>query len=98
VNINQEITGESFPTLTTERELAAFNAAQYRQFYGRGDYRYAIYPDNWKDTWGKPPLLGIISADNEFLAERLAYDKGVLNPYNCTFQPRIKNIGPNKKM
>lgn len=82
----------------TDKEIEAFNNAQYKQFYGRGDFRFAIYPNNWKDAWGKPPLLGIVSADNEFLAERLAFDKGILNPHNCTFQPKIKNIGVNRKL
>jgi hypothetical protein len=82
----------------SEKELNAYSAAQYRQFYGRGENRYAFYPDNWKDKWGRPPLLGIVSADNEFLAERIAYDRGILVPFNCTFQPKIKNIGPNRKL
>lgn len=83
-------------SLMSEKDLAAYSAAQYRQFYGRGENRYAIYPSYWKDSWGKPPLLGIVNADNEFLAEKLAYDKGMLVPNNCTFQPKIKNIGPNR--
>jgi len=82
----------------SEKEQAAFASAQYRQFFGRGENRYAFYPDYWKGSWGKPPLLGIVSADNEFLAERIGFDKGILNPYNCTFQPKIKLLGPNKKL
>lgn len=70
---------------------------QYREFYGRGEFRWAIYPATWKESWGRAPLLGIVAADDEFLAERLAYDKGILNPHNCTFQPRFKNLGANRK-
>lgn len=81
-----------------EREAAQFAMAQYREFYGKGEFRYAIYPSWWKDSWGKAPLLGIVHADNEFLAERLAYDRGILpTPNNCTFQPKFKNLGESKK-
>lgn len=74
-------------------------SVQYKEFFGPGEFRFAIYPSYWKDSWGKAPLLGIVAADNEFLAERLAYDKGILpTPFNCTFQPKIKNIGANKKV
>lgn len=68
---------------------------RYREFFGRGEFRYAITPDFWKGSWGKPPILGIVAADNEFLAERIAFDKGILNPYNCTFKPKFKNLGLN---
>lgn len=80
-------------SLEEEKEMNAL----YRSFYGRGDYKFGIFPSYWKDTWGKAPLLGIVFADNEFLAERLAYDRGILpTPFNCTFQPKIKNLGVNK--
>lgn len=65
----------------------------YRNFFGKGARRYAIYPSYWKGSWGKVPLLGIVAADDEFLAERLAFDKGILpGPYNCTFKPRMELI------
>lgn len=63
---------------------------RYRQFFGRGENRYVIYPSYWAKTWGQPPVLGVVQADNEFLAEKLAYDRGLLNPHNCTFQPKFK--------
>lgn len=65
---------------------------RYRQFFGRGENRYLIYPSYWPRGWGIPPLLGVVQADNEFLAERLAYDRGILSPHNCTFQPKFKLI------
>lgn len=81
--------------LEEERLLEQEVANQYRNFFGRGAYKFAIYPSYWKDSWGKSPLLGIVYADNEFLAERLAYDRGILpTPCNCTFGPKIKNLGP----
>ena len=67
---------------------------KYRQFFGRGENRYAVLPSYWAKTWGPVPLLGTVYADNEFLAERIAYDKGIISPHNCTFQAKIKLIGP----
>ena len=77
---------------------APFNPnQQYKEFFGKGEFRFAIYPSYWKGAWGKPPLLGIVNADDEFLAERLAYDRGILpTPFNCTFGPKFKNLGPVK--
>jgi hypothetical protein len=73
------------------------SSLMYRNFFGRGDFKFAIFPSHWKDAWGRAPLLGIVYADNEFLAERLAYDRGILpTHFNCTFQPKIKNLGPNR--
>jgi hypothetical protein len=89
----REVPNQSSVNFDEERELALM----YRNFFGRGDYKFAIYPSHWKDAWGRAPLLGIVFADNEFLAERLAYDKGILpTHFNCTFQPKIKNLGPNR--
>lgn len=52
---------------------------------------YAIYPDYWKKSWGPIPLLGHVRADNEFLAEREAYDRGLLT-LNFTFKPRVVQV------
>ena len=81
------------PSAPSDREDRG-TAEQYRQFYGRGEFRYAVYPDFWKNSWGKVPLLGIVSADNEFLAERLALDRGFLKPVGSNF--RFKNLGVNR--
>jgi len=81
-----------------EREEAFVARIMYREFFGPGQFRFAIYPDGgWKTSWGKPPLLGLVNADDEFLAEKLAYDRGFANPHNCTFGLKIKKIGPNSK-
>lgn len=82
----------------SDKEHEAALTARYKQFFGRGENRYMIYPDYWKESWGKAPLLGIVFADNEFLAERLAYDRGILNPNNRSFGARIKNLGPNRNI
>lgn len=88
----------ALPLATSEKEQALVGRIMYREFFGRGEYRFAIYPDSgWKASWGKPPLLGIVNADDEFLAEKLAYDRGVANPNNCSFGLKIKKIGPNSK-
>ena len=58
-------------------------------------FRWAIYPDFWKDTWGKRPLLGYVVAEDEFSAEREAYFKGLL-PANSTLKPQPINVGPTR--
>lgn len=69
------------------------DAALYRQFFGRGRNKYEVYPDYWSKTWGPIPRLGVVYADNEFLAEKIAYDCGILpTPFNCTFGPKFKQI------
>ena len=57
----------------------------YRNFYGPGNFLYAIYPDDgWSKKWGPKPLLGHVYADDEFYAAREAHSKK-LAPVNCTF-------------
>jgi hypothetical protein len=68
---------------------------QYRAFIGRAN-KYAVYPSYWAKSWGQAPLLGVVTADNEFLAERAAYDRGILNPANCTFRGKFKLLQPSK--
>jgi hypothetical protein len=58
-----------------------------RSFYGPGKFKYAIYPDFWKDSWGPKPLLGHVWADDEFYAIREAYSKNLLT-MNYTFGPK----------
>jgi hypothetical protein len=62
-----------------------------RSFYGPGKFKYAIYPDFWKNTWGQKPLLGYVWADDEFYAIREAYSKNLLT-YNYTFGPKAVKI------
>jgi hypothetical protein len=62
-----------------------------RSFYGPGKYRFAIYPDYWKEAWGKKPLLGFVWADDEFYAEREAYNRGLLT-MNYTFRPQAVRV------
>jgi hypothetical protein len=52
-----------------------------------GKNLYKIYPDNWNEKWGVPPLLGVVTADDEFYAVRAAYDRGLLS-VNFSFTPR----------
>lgn len=57
----------------------------YRNFYGTGDAKFYVYPDdNWKKEWGRKPLLGSVYADTPFHAIREAHTKG-LAPVNFTF-------------
>ena len=93
--IDSSLSSPSPRKLLTSEEKEAF--LNYRNFFGPGDNKYAVYPSYWKDSWGKKPILGIVFADNEFLAEKLAYDIGILpTPFNCTFQPNIVYLGANK--
>lgn len=78
----------------TAEERAA--DAQMREFYGRGDFRYAITPPGWDvKRYGKAPVIGIVHADNEFLAERLAYDRGIVGTQSA--RPGITNLGEVRK-
>jgi hypothetical protein len=63
----------------------------YYGFYGMGRFKYAIYPDYWKESWGPKPLLGHVWADDEFYAVRDAYTKKLL-PMNYTFGPRAVKV------
>jgi len=83
------IENNEVPSGVTYLEEPPSPEAQYRAFMGRSN-RYAIYPDHW--PWGQAPLLGIVVADSEFLAERVAYDRGILSATNCSFGPKIKLI------
>lgn len=62
-----------------------------RSFYGPGKYKWAIYPDYWKESWGKRPMLGTVWADDEFYAEREAYNRGLLT-VNYTFRPKAVKL------
>lgn len=52
---------------------------------------FAIYPDYWKETWGEKPLLGVVVAENDFHAQRRAYDRNFLR-VNFTFGPEAVEI------
>lgn len=52
---------------------------------------FAIYPDYWKDKWGKKPCLGTLVAENEFHACRRAYDTGFVR-VNLTFGPEAVEV------
>lgn len=48
---------------------------------------FYIFPDYWKESWGEKPCLGIVAAENEFHAERRAYDREILR-LNLTIGPK----------
>jgi hypothetical protein len=64
-------------------------------FYGYGRHVWAIYPDYWPESWGRPPLFGYVSADDKFCAERVAFDAGIV-PDNDTFRPRPVKSFPRR--
>lgn len=75
----------------TEKE-GGQRPARRPSVYRTGKYRWAVYPDYWKESWGKPPLLGFVIADDEFYAVREAYTRNLLQ-VNFTFGPRVVNVG-----
>lgn len=68
---------------------------QYREFFGPGENKYGIYPPAWNPIYGRAPLIGIVYADNEFLAEKLAYDRG-MSP-SQSLPPKIRFLGAVKQ-
>lgn len=80
--------------MTSELEVnkEVKEAPRRRNFYGMGKFKWAIYPDYWKESWGHRPMLGIVYADDEFYAAREAYTKGLLT-VNFTFEPAPVKIG-----
>ena len=67
-----------------------------RSFYGPGKFKYAVYPDYWKDSWGQKPLLGHVWADDEFYAVREAYSRNLLTT-NYTFGPKVVKLYLSKQ-
>jgi hypothetical protein len=84
---------ETKNTASSEGQPQAPQAPRRRSFYGTGKFKWAVYPDYWKSKWGEPPLLGHVYADNEFCAEREAYNRGLLT-LNYTIRPKPVLIGP----
>ena len=67
-------------------------ASDYRAFYGRGEKKFAVYPAGWNfPKNGKPPVLGVVYADNAFLAARRACDLGF--SHNRSMLPEVECIG-----
>lgn len=84
-------------TLTVTNPISDREGDQmYREFFGRGENKYGIYPPAWNPKYGRAPLLGVVYADNEFLAAKLAYDRGI-SPSQC-LTPRVKLLGTSKKI
>lgn len=83
-------------TLEFEDEDPKSLSKKYREFFGPGTEKYGIYPGVWSKKYGPAPLLGIVYADDEFLAERLAYDRG-FNPSPC-IPPRIRHLGSVRRV
>lgn len=79
------------------RKPSSYNpeVKKVRNVYGSGKFRWAVYPDYWKEKWGRKPLLGYVFADDEFYAEREAYSRGLLH-VNFTIRPEVVNVGVAK--
>lgn len=95
--VNHINSGSPSSLSTNKQSQQTQETKKSRGFYGfygpgPGKYRYAVYPDYWKEEWGKKPLLGFVNADDEFYAEREAYNKGLLT-VNYTFRPHVVRVG-----
>lgn len=38
------------------------------------------------EAWGSPPLLGYVRGDDEYWAYYAGVNKGLINPFNATFE------------
>lgn len=95
MNVVTKIAVEKFPNISVGQFSDQEASYNYRKFFGLGDNRYGIYPPGWSEQrHGKAPMLGIVFADDEFLAEKTAYDRDL---YRGTTPPVVKLLGPVKR-
>jgi len=95
MNIVTRLAVEKFPNVSVGQFSDQEAEYNYRKFFDRGENKYGIYPPGWSEQrYGRAPLLGIVYADNEFLAEKAAYDRG-LTP--GSMPPVVKLLGPARR-
>lgn len=80
---------------TTKPKEAHSDYTQRKGFFGVGKFKWSVYPDYWKESWGQRPLLGHVFADTAFYARREAYTKGLLT-VNYTFGPEVIRLPPQR--
>lgn len=86
---------ELFPPISVGQFSDQEAARNYRDFFGQGANKYGIYPPGWSEQrYGRAPMLGIVHADDEFLAEKTAYDRDL---YRGSTSPVVKYLGPAKR-
>jgi hypothetical protein len=85
----------NFPNISVGQYSDQEAAYNYRNFFGRGENKYAVYPPSWNEQWyGRAPMLGMVFADDEFLAEKAAYDRGLVPG---SMPPVVKLLGPVRR-
>ena len=88
VNVTPVVVAKKKSNYSNYARSKAINAgiSGYRNFYGHGEMKFYIYPDdNWNTKkWGPKPLLGVVWGDSPFYAEREAYTKQLIS-VNQTF-------------
>ena len=67
---------------------------QYREFFGSGEFRYQVSATVYRSGKLTNVILGEVQADNEFLAEKLAYDYGLWR--SQATPPIVTLLGPVK--
>lgn len=86
---------EKFPPISVGESTPQEVEYNYRKFFGRGENKYGVYPPGWSENlYGRAPMIGIVYADDEFLAEKVAYDRGLVLG---SVPPVIKALGPAKR-
>lgn len=95
MNIVTKLAVEKFPNISVGEFSTQEAEYSYRKFFGRGENKYGVYPPSWNEEfYGRAPLLGIIYADDEFLAEKVAYDRGLVPG---SMPPVVKLLGPARR-
>lgn len=95
MNIVTKIAVEKFPNVSIGQFTDQEAEYSYRKFFGRGENKYGVYPPGWSEAlYGRAPMLGMVFADDEFLAEKVAYDRGI-SP--SAVPPVIKFLGPARR-
>lgn len=95
MNIVTKLAVEKFPPISVGESSTQETEYFYRKFFGRGENKYGIYPPGWSENlYGRSPMLGIVYADDEFLAEKVAYDRGLVPG---SMPPVVKLLGAARR-
>lgn len=95
MNIATKAPVEKFPPVSVGESTAQEVDYLYRKFFGRGENKYGVYPPGWSENlYGRAPILGIVYADDEFLAEKVAYDRGLVPG---SMPPVVKLLGTARR-
>lgn len=95
MNIVTKLAVEKFPNVSVGEFSSQEAEYAYRKFFGRGENKYGVYPQGWSENlYGRAPMLGIVYADDEFLAKKVAYDRGLASG---SMPPVVKLLGTARR-